>query len=74
MFDWDYFNKEIAWIIEIPSGKKITELGVIENVEVNEQEKRVYVKLKHHKQEQYFEERLRDIINNQGYDPEVILD
>ncbi len=73
MFDWEYFNKEVDWIIEIPSGKKIRDLGILQNVEVNEEEKRVYVTLKHHRMEQYFEERIRDIIRNMGYDPEVVF-
>ncbi len=74
MFDWDYFNHELEWVIEIPSGKKIEEIGVIESVEVNEKNRRVYVKLKKHRMNQFFEERIRDIIQNMGYDPEVELE
>ena len=52
-------------------GKSVVNLGLIESIEINEQDKRIYVMLKHHKEADFFETRIRDIIKEEGYDAEI---
>jgi metal-sulfur cluster biosynthetic enzyme len=61
-------------IIDINGGKNIVEEGLVSGVEINEDEKRIYVMFRPHGNEammRFFETRIRDIIQNMGYDPEV---
>ena len=52
-------------------GHSVVALGLIENIEINEDAKRVYVILRAHKQADFFEQRIRDFISSYGYDPEI---
>ena len=52
-------------------GRSVVALGLIENIEINEPEKRIYVTLKEYRESDFFETRIRDIIKEEGYDPEI---
>ena len=70
MLNKDYLLNEFQGITDI-EGNSVVALGLIESIEINEQDKRIYVILKEHKESDFFETRIRDIIKEEGYDAEI---
>ncbi len=70
MLNKDYLMNEFQEIRDI-EGNSVVALGLIENIEINEDNKRVYVTLKQHKETDFFEMRIRDIVKEEGYDCEI---
>ena len=66
----DYLMNEFQGITDI-NGESVVALGLIDGIEINEEDKRIYVVLKPHKEADFFETRIRDIIKEEGYDAEI---
>ena len=70
MLNKDFLMNEFQGIKNI-EGHSVITLDLIEEIEINEDAKRVYVILKKHKQADFFELRIRDVIKSHDYDPEI---
>lgn len=66
----DFLMNEFQGITDI-DGESVVALDLIDGIEINEEDKRIYVTLKPHKEADFFEMRIRDIIKENGYDPEI---
>ena len=66
--------QEFRDIIDLESGKSIVDLGIVQEIEINEDAQRVYVyiRLSHfNPRTDFYEQRIRDIVEGHGYEPEI---
>ena len=67
--------KELKEIIDPHTQMNIVDMGLVQEIEINEDQKRIYVKFKPTTPfcpiTKFFDTRIRDIISAMGYDPEV---
>jgi len=67
-------EKQFSGIIDLRTSKNLMQLGVVKDIDIHDDNKRVYVVLKHHDEMEYFEGRVRDIIKGYGYEPEIEIE
>jgi metal-sulfur cluster biosynthetic enzyme len=68
-------EKALSEIVDPHTGIDIVKMGLVEKIEINEQQKRIYVVFRPTSPycpiTRFFDTRIRDLVKGLGYEPEV---